>query len=234
MMKQLNINKMNRFICRTKRYIAFVLLLFMAVSMNAQIYNTPKFLGIPIDGSKSEMISKLKQKGYTLCKEPELAQYETLEGEFNGRLVHITVVTNNNIVYRIVVQDVQTMNESDIKIRYNTLVNQFQNNKKYFSDISSGQFLDDDIDISYEMSVKNERIQACFTQRLTEDEIKSLLISQPEINNYDKDFQDIVFKQAAIESNQVWFMICKLDYLDEFWIALYYDNLNNAPNGDDL
>jgi hypothetical protein len=126
------------------------------------------------------------------------------------------------------------MNESDIKIRYNTLVKQFQNNKKYFSEISSGQFLDDDIDISYEMSVKNERIQACFTQRLTEDEIKSLLISQPEINNYDKDFQDIVFKQAAIESNQVWFMICKLDYLDEFWIALYYDNLNNAPNGDDL
>jgi hypothetical protein len=57
---------------------------------------------------------------------------------------------------------------------------------------------------------------------------------QPEIKGYDLDFQKIVYEQAALESNSVWFMICKLDYSDEYWIALYYDNLNNAPNGDDL
>jgi hypothetical protein len=126
------------------------------------------------------------------------------------------------------------MNEADIKIRYNKLVNQFQNNKKYFSSTLEDQYLDDDFDISYEMSVNNKRIQASFTQRLTEDEINALLNAQPEIKNYDQDFQKIVFEQAALESNTVWFMICKLDYRDEYWIALYYDNMNNAPNGDDL
>ena len=234
MIKRLNINKMKNINYTTMRKIAFTLLMLLTLSLSAQNYNTVKFLGIPVDGSKAEMISKLKQKGYTLCKEPQLAEYETMEGEFNGRNVHITVVTNNNKVYRIVVQDVKTMNETDIKIRYNTLVQQFQNNKKYFSNISTDQYLDKDFDISYEMSVNNKRIQASFIQRLTDEEIKTLLNAQSEIKNYDQDFQNLVFEQAAIESNTVWFMIAKLDYIDEYWIALYYDNLNNAPNGDDL
>ena len=219
---------------KTMRRIAFTMLMLLTLSLSAQNYNTVKFLGIPVDGSKAEMISKLKQKGYTLCKEPQLVEYETLEGEFNGRKVHITVVTNNNKVYRIVVQDVKTLNETDIKIRYNNLVQQFQNNKRYFSDVLTDQYLDKDYDISYEMLVNNKRIQASFIQRLTDDEINTLLNTQYEIKNYDQDFQNLVFEQVASESNTVWFMIAKLDYLDEYWIALYYDNLNNAPNGDDL
>ena len=219
---------------KTMRKLTFALLMLLTLSLNAQNYNTVKFLGIPVDGSKTEMISKLKQKGYTMCKDPQLAEYNMLEGEFNGRDVHIAIGTNNNRVYRVLVQDVKTMNEAEIKIRFNKLVNQFQNNKKYFSSTLDDQYLDDDFDISYEMSVNNKRIQASFTQRLTEDEIKALLNAQPEIKNYDQDFQKIVFEQAALESNTVWFMICKLDYRDEYWIALYYDNLNNAPNGDDL
>ena len=43
-----------------------------------------------------------------------------LEGEFNGRPVYVSVVTNNNMVYRIFIQDQMTMNETEIKIRFNT------------------------------------------------------------------------------------------------------------------
>ncbi len=230
MIKQLRINNMNNLIYKTMKKIAFTLLMLLTLSLNAQV----KFLGIPVDGTKTEMISKLKQKGYTLCQDPKLAEYETLEGEFNGRDVHITVVTNNNKVYRIVVQDVKTLDETDIKIRYNTLVSQFRNNKRYWYNPYVEQILDDDFDISYEMRVNHKRIQANFVQKLSEDDIQKLWDNFPEFKEQDQDTQEALYNVIASDSNSVWFMIAKLDYRDEYWIALYYDNLNNAPNGDDL
>ncbi len=212
------------------RKIAFTLLILLTLSMSAQV----KFLGIPVDGTKSEMISKLKQKGYSLCKEPQLAELDVLEGEFNGKDVHIAVVTNNNKVYRIVVQDVKTLDETGIKIRYNNLVNQFKNNKRYWSSPYNEQYLDDDFDISYEMLVNHQRIQADFTQKLSDEDIQKILDRMPELKDGDPDIQEMIFNQAAYESNRVWFMISKLDGNNQYWIALYYENLNNAPNGDDL
>ena len=58
------------------------------------------FLGIPVDGTKSAMIQKLKAKGYTYN-----ATLDILEGEFNGQPVFISVVTENNKVYRICLLD---------------------------------------------------------------------------------------------------------------------------------
>lgn len=230
MIKQLKINRMKNLNYKTMRKIVFSLLMLLTLSLSAQV----KFLGIPVDGTKSEMISKLKQKGYSLCKEPKLAELDVLEGEFNGKDVHIAVVTNNNKVYRIVVQDVQTTDETGIKIRYNNLVHQFKSNKRYWSSPYSEQYLDDDFDISYEMLVNNQRIQADFTQKLSDEDIQKILDVMPELKDQDPDIQEVIFNQAAYESNRVWFMISKLNGYNEYWIALYYENLNNAPNGDDL
>ena len=77
-----------------KKLIIFPLL-FVAVFASAQIEVT-KFLGIPVDGNKQQMIQKIKEKGYLYN-----SNYDRLEGEFNGRDVFIYVVTNNNKVYRI-------------------------------------------------------------------------------------------------------------------------------------
>lgn len=60
----------------------------------AQKKDVTKFLGIPVDGTKTEMIQKLKAKGFTYNQ-----RLDCLEGEFNGREVKIFVVTNNNKVY---------------------------------------------------------------------------------------------------------------------------------------
>lgn len=79
-----------------------------------------KFLGIPVDGYKSEMIQKLKAKGYKYD-----ASNECLTGEFNGRDVNIFIATNNNKVYRIMVADAKYVSEGDIRIRFNTLCQQF-------------------------------------------------------------------------------------------------------------
>ena len=93
-----------------------MLLLFVSVTGFAQKEVT-KFLGIPVDGYKSEMIQKLKAKGYNYNNTTEY-----LEGEFNGRDVRIAVVTNNNKVYRVFVVDEYSVDESQIKIRFRGLL----------------------------------------------------------------------------------------------------------------
>jgi len=46
-----------------------------------------RFLGIPVDGTKAEMISKLKDKGFNEA----IGLDDVLEGEFNGKDVYVTV-----------------------------------------------------------------------------------------------------------------------------------------------
>ena len=112
-----------------KKLIIFLFVNFLSVFsivLHAQ-EDVTKFLGIPVDGSKSEMIQKLKAKGFTNTS----SEKDILEGEFNGRNVIITIATNGNKVYRIMVQDSYPVDEGSIKIRFNNLAQQFLNNKKY-------------------------------------------------------------------------------------------------------
>ena len=94
-----------------KKILSVAFLLMLSVALHAQKEVT-KSLGIPVDGSKSSMIQKLKNKGFVY--DPS-ADY--LEGEFNGRRVNVYVVTNNNKVCRIMVCDKNTYDEGQIKIR---------------------------------------------------------------------------------------------------------------------
>ena len=141
-----------------KKLLSLVLLLACSAVSYAQNEVT-QFLGIPVDGSKSEMIQKLKAKGFRYDSE-----LDCLKGEFNGRDSYISVVTNNNKVYRIMVRDVTSSSESDIRIRFNTLCRQFENNKKYQSLSSESYIIPEDENISYEMSVNKKRYQASYFQ----------------------------------------------------------------------
>ena len=110
--------------------IAYILLLYILFPLWGIAQNdVTQFLGIPIDGTKSEMIYKLKSKGFTVDKDYN----DILNGEFNGRNVNIHFGTNNNKVYRIMVSDVSLSDEASIKIRFNNLIRQFHNSKKYRS-----------------------------------------------------------------------------------------------------
>ena len=66
-----------------KKILLSLTLLMLSVVMYAQNEVT-KFLGIPIDGTKADMIQKLKAKGFTYN-----AQIGLLEGTFNGENVYI-------------------------------------------------------------------------------------------------------------------------------------------------
>ena len=47
-----------------KKILSLAVLLAFSLAMYAQ-KDVTKFLGIPVDGTKSEMIKKLKEKGFT-------------------------------------------------------------------------------------------------------------------------------------------------------------------------
>ncbi|MCX4337087.1 MAG: hypothetical protein K1V99_11865 [Bacteroidales bacterium] len=137
------------------RRITIFIIVALLFSSSAFSQNTIKFLGIPIDGTKREMIDALKVKGYTYN-----SVYDVLQGEFNGEDVNISVQTVNNMVWRICVADESFVDETNIRIRYNNLFRQFSNNGKY--KLWSGEKLDDKDDISYEMTVHKKRYEAVF------------------------------------------------------------------------
>ncbi len=199
--------------------------MIMSLSLSATVFAQPKsvtkFLGIPVDGSKAEMIQKLKDKGYTY--NPKL---ECLEGEFNGRDVQISVVTNNNKVYRILVQDAIPSSEGNIKIRFNTLCQQFEANGKYWS--PSNYTLSEEEDISYEMTVHNKRYQAAYYQFNVLEGMQEYMKSNPEASS--EDAATAIMEQAMKHS--VWFMINQ--QYGRYTIAMFYDNEYNQANGDDL
>ncbi|QUB81886.1 hypothetical protein [Prevotella jejuni] len=151
-----------------KKILSVAFLLMLSVALHAQKEVT-KFLGIPVDGSKSSMIQKLKNKGFVY--DPS-ADY--LKGEFNGQRVNVYVVTNNNRVCRIMVCDKTTCDEGQIKIRYNTLCRQFANNQKYVP--ISAEELSDSEDISYEMTVNKKEYQAGYAQLPADDDLRNRFV----------------------------------------------------------
>lgn len=151
-----------------KKILSVAFLLMLSVALHAQKEVT-KFLGIPVDGSKSSMIQKLKNKGFVY--DPS-ADY--LKGEFNGQRVNVYVVTNNNRVCRIMVCDKNTCDEGQIKIRYNTLCRQFANNQKYVP--LDAEELSEREDISYEMTVHKKKYQAGYAQLPADDDLSKRLV----------------------------------------------------------
>ena len=126
----------------------------------AQNKDVTKFLGIPVDGTKTEMKQKLIAKGFVPKK---VGTNEFLEGEFNGTDVRVYIVTNNNKVYRIMLSDKNTVDEAQIKIRFNNLVSQFENNKRYIP-LEKKYTLSDKENILYEMEVNKKNYDALFYQ----------------------------------------------------------------------
>ena len=207
----------------------------------AQNKDVTTFLGIPVDGTASSMKQKLVSKGFVPKK---VGTNEFLEGEFNGTDVHVWIVTNNNKVYRIMLSDKNTVDEAQIKIRFNNLVKQFENNKRYhaFADYS----LSDKEDISYEMGINNKKYVAYYLQDPDFENIDAKIqtaieekYSAEELKNPSEtvknDIKDITNKILGYHfMKQVWFCIERYRDNGEYYICMYYDNKYNQANGEDL
>lgn len=222
-----------------KLIITFLISLF-TLSVFAQ-KDVTKFLGIPVDGTKSEMIRKLKAKGF----KSTTYDREILEGEFNGFDVTIHIGTTNNKVSRIMICDKNEVDESSIRIRFNNLCHQFNNNSKYIT--SQDYSIPMTEDISYNMRVNNKRYEAIFYQliensnEIAQTELFPYLNSMysiEDLTNMSEKTRDEInqitynFLIEKSSKKSVWFMIS--EYLGKYYIAMYYDNKYNRANGEDL
>lgn len=217
----------------------FLMLLIFPMASYAQ-KDVTQFLDIPVDGYKPEMIEKLKSKGYTINQQSE----DVLDGEFNGTKVNIVIGTNNNKVWRIAILDEYTTDETNIKIRFNNLIQQFVNNNRYSTQsdsIISTFIIPEDESISYEMTVNKKRYEAVFYQKaLKYDSLineTALLVAKDTLNDEENDrvyaLLEETMKVSMDELNKrVWFMI-KEDY-GEYRIVIFYENVYNEASGNEL
>ena len=221
-----------------KRIFATLFLVITTITVFAQSTNdnTLKFLGHPVDGSKSKMANHLRNKGFTYD-----SYSKSYKGKFNGKQVDVYISTNNNKVDRIYVA-FPTTSESNIRYEYNNLISQFNKNDKYTSLFDNEEITEKE-DISYEISVNNKRYEASYyyvpqidtlairqeiqeelTQRYTPEDLEELT---------EVDFMKFLFEKLEdILTGSVWFTIHEM--YGKYQIGLYYDNLNNRPNGEDL
>ncbi len=224
------------------RYFSFLMFLMLGVYAFAQ-KDVTQFLGIPVDGTKTEMVQKLKAKGF---------KYNStngwLEGEFNGQEVELSIVTDNNKVWRIVVMDKWVTDEANIKIRFNNLCRQFAKNEKYFPLNENPEILESEM-IGYEMLVNKRRYESAYFQspvklsELSEEENNKILsemgfdkdtvdgLSDSEKKEFDNTFVDYMTEKYW-SKKMVWFIIN--DEGLKYRIVIFYDNEYNHADGEDL
>lgn len=196
-----------------RKFLTLLAMIAISASVFAQKEVT-KFMGIPVDGSPTEMVKKLKAKGFTTDEDcmqvvkRGLVDWdgpEVLTGRFNGERVRVFLGVETNKVWRIYLSDKDSRDETQIKIRFNTLVRQFENNDKYIPYFDE-QTIADDEDISYQMTVNKKRYDAYFVQKGEDGTV------------------DV--------KREVWFLIIQRS--DGYYIYMYYDNKYNEADGSDL
>ena len=101
-----------------------------------------------------------------------------------------------------------------MQISINNLVKQFENNPNYVKP-ETDQTITDDIDISREMNNNEYRFIAEFYQK-----------------NKTIEFPNLKIKGLILKNKKVWFRIGRQG--DQYYLAMYYDNEYNKPDGDDL
>lgn len=139
-----------------KKLLTLILLLMASVEMYAQS-NVTTFLGIPVDGTKSSMIQKLEKKGFVYNQEEDL-----LEGEFNGQDVFIGIQTQKGKVWGITVGYNMSLDAINIKMTYENLCNQFQDNSRYM--VLSEDPLPESKDLKHEKIVNKKRYSTIYIQ----------------------------------------------------------------------
>lgn len=138
--------------------------------------------------------------------------------------------------------------EANIKIRFNRLVNQFENNGRY---VAAGNYtLSDDEKISYEMLVNNKIYQAVFYQDLDVEKMDSSAVqekirngllgkfTEEELQQPSEEVKEVLRKvlldmiQNKLSTKPVSFRIVK-DVV-RYKILMCYDNVLNQAHGEDL
>lgn len=148
-----------------KRFFVFIAFVFAIVNISYAQNDVTKFMGIPIDGTKEEMIKQLQSKGFKLVNK----KIGVLKGEFNGYDSEIYIKTSRNKVNGIYVSDrYSSTNEKNIISRFNHIVKQFYKNENYT--IPFGCTIEDFLipnnehQLWYNIKYNDKVYSACFNQ----------------------------------------------------------------------
>lgn len=231
-----------------KKIITIIILSLMTSFAFAQTTDSVlKFLGIPVDGEKSDMIVSLEKKGFKYNPREDV-----LYGEFNGNESEILIDTNHNKVCRIIVINTNPYDEVQIKNHYNLLIEQFENNKKYFTFEPNTQIPENE-NISYEITVNKKQYEAVlyynpiYNNPTAKDKLYNETIETckawlkevkdprtKELYSNDENFQQLVQEAMMLKFTEmrVWFTIKK--GFEDYYLGIYYENQNNMANGEDL
>ena len=239
---------------KTMRRLVFALLMLLTLSLNAQD-GIIRFKGIPVDGTKEEMIIKLKQKGFTYDYTNDM-----FKGVFDGDNIVGFIQTYNDKVYNIrFMQDAHGFNKSIVINKYNSLVLQYETNEKYLSNNefdramnnSDTYQIDAYEDIGYEMKkgkIYKAQYYYTFDKNLSDTtglyqyKIEKIKKFQNLASAYDRNLDDFIndstlpafYFMHRLEQDMVRFYIIDgMDY-DTYLIMFDYTNRRNAPNGEDL
>ena len=230
-----------------KRIILSFLFVLMALAVLAQTDNTIKFLGIPVDGKKSEMVSALMKKGFVYD-----ANRNAMVGKFNGVMSIVLISEKYGKVDRVIVSDdCATRDQADIRIRYNNLISQFEKlNDRYYT-IEPNERIPDNENISREIRFHKKKYQAIFFYIPIQNnqELANKVIEEAFAEVKERVDAEVLARKSEEEKLQmlidllgeritlmttgyVWFTI--LEEHGRLSIAIYYENENNQPNGDEL
>lgn len=234
------------------RKVFFIIVLsFLVFSAYGQDPGVVKFLGIPVDGTKGEMISRIKEKGFGYY-----SGEDCLYGKFNGKYVEVFIETNHGAVYWVIVK-YYTGSEKAVIDEYNELLDQFNRNKKYFA-VRENKAIPKEEHIAYEMAMNHKSYAAPFYYispdvftpeesdriRAVMDKVQgvpldSLEAHTPEIaysllpDDWSEEyFLEYAKKWLSVMDGKVWFAIVPDD--GSFTITINYQNLKNRPDGEDL
>ena len=108
-----------------KRIILLVTMVVFSLAVYSQ-RDATKFLGIPMDITKGEMIQKLEAFGFSYR-----ANSDYLRGWFNDEQVDVYIRSQNNRITEIRVVELKLRTQSDVLSRFDQLVSQFEKNDNY-------------------------------------------------------------------------------------------------------
>lgn len=223
-----------------KRLFWTLTLLVLTFVHAFSIDDTTQFLGIPVDGSKADMIRQLKSKGYEYNEGEDY-----LTGFYFGDPVYVFVQTVNDKVARIIVYDIVQRNEPEIKYRFNTIYNRFSKSNRFTRLGKKDVILTDKFNLLYEIRQHKYVHKAIFRQissEISEEEIERACAPAVSANSVDLEALKFDYKERrrrihakAIgyvnqhnkESypSQVWFVIS--ERFGKFGMVLLYDNVPN-------
>lgn len=226
-----------------KKLVIMMIAMMVSFASFAQNKDVTRFLGIPVDGTVSSMKLKLKSKGFKQSPYNK----DQLVGRFNGNDVYVNILENKGKVWRISVGDKNFTDEINVRIRFNNLCRQFDNNGKYIPIQNVEDYMiPDDTDVSYEMAVNKKRFEATFFQlpsdttlmQKTVDNIVQKKYTPEQIKNpteeIKKDVEAIVNNVMCdiLGKRLVWFMIN--ENFGSYSIMIHYENKYNNADGEDL